>query len=64
MYRSILALVLMAVMTPSHAATAWKAGQFKDDAGKTVCVYDYRQGNIYWPAEVGDYCPLTIDVDE
>lgn len=64
MLRSILALVFMSVIASSHAATAWKAGQFKDDDGNTVCVYEYKQGNIYWPSDFVDYCPMTIDVDE
>lgn len=64
MRKSIIALLLIAFTAPSHAATAWKAGQFKDDDGNTVCVYEYKQGNIYWPSDFVDYCPLTIDVDE
>lgn len=64
MRKSILALLLISFMAPSHAATAWKAGQFKDDKGDTICVYEYKQGNIYWPSDFVDYCPMTIDVDK
>lgn len=64
MRKSILALFLISFMAPSHAATAWKSGETKDEDGNVVCVYDYKLGHVYTAAEIGDYCPLTIDVDD
>lgn len=64
MLRTILFISLLAFIASTQAATAWKAGQFKDDKGDTICVYEYKQGNIYWPSDFVDYCPLTLDVDE
>lgn len=65
MLRSILALLLISVMASSHAATAWKSDEVKDNDGNVICVYAYKSGHIYTPAEefVG-ICPITIDVEE
>lgn len=64
MRKSMLALFLVAFAASSHAATAWKSGQTKDEDGNVICVYSYRLGHIYSAPDFGDYCPLTIEVDD
>lgn len=55
------ALTIITFVGNSYAAKVWLEGQVKDDEGKTVCVYKSGFDKIYMPADVGDYCPLTID---
>lgn len=52
--------VFMAVTAPSHAADLWLKGQTEGADGETVCVYSKFPDNVYRPAELGDYCPMTI----
>ena len=55
------AIVVHTVCTTANAETAWLAGQVKDDEGKTVCVYKAGFEKIYIPADIGDYCEMTIN---
>ena len=54
-------LLLLFVVSTASAETAWLSGKVKDEEGKTVCVYKAGFDKVYIPAEIGDYCPLTID---
>lgn len=56
----ITTIVVHIICTAAHAETVWLDGKIKDE-GKTVCVYKSGFDKVYMPADVGDYCPLTID---
>lgn len=55
------AIVVHLVCAAAHAETAWLAGKVKDEEGKTICVYKSGFDKIYIPAEIGDYCEMTIN---
>lgn len=61
MKSKLAAILLLTVVSHAYAETVWLSGKVKDEEGKTICVYKSGFDKIYIPAEIGDYCEMTIN---
>lgn len=55
------AILLLTVVSHAYAEIVWLSGKTKDGEGKTICVYKSGFDKIYIPADIGDYCEMTIN---